>query len=136
MDKKRVIFLCTHNSARSQMAEGMLNHLRGDRYQAFSAGTEPEVVHPLAIRVMTEIGIDISGYRSKHVREFIGQPVDIVITVCDHAREACPIFPGAREVRHESFTDPSAVTGCDEEKLASFRSVRDAIHVWLDKELA
>jgi len=118
------------------MAEGMLNHLRGDRYQAFSAGTEPGIVHPLAVRVMAEIGIDISGHRAKHAREFIGQPVDIAITVCDHAREACPIFPGAREVQHESFPDPSAVTGCDEEKMAAFRSVRDAIHVWLDKELA
>ena len=133
MVKQSVLFLCTHNSARSQIAEGLLNHLRGDSYQAYSAGTDPGVVHPIAVRVMNEIGIDISAHRSKHVREFIGQQFDLVITVCDNAREACPFFPGAKAVEHESFPDPAAVVGSKEEKLVAFRSVRDAILKWLEK---
>jgi len=131
MDKKSVLFLCTHNSARSQMAEGMMNHMHGDRYQAFSAGTEPGTVHPLTIKAMAEIGIDISAHRSKHLREFAGQEMDLVVTVCDNAREACPFFPGAKENRHESFPDPAAVGGSDDEKLAAFRVTRDAILKWL-----
>ncbi len=133
MGKKSILFLCTHNSARSQMAEGLMNQLRGNQYQAFSAGTEPGTVHPLAVKVMAEIGIDISGHRSKHVREFMGREMDLVVTVCDNAREACPFFPGARENRHESFPDPSAVRGSDDEKLAAFRATRDAILKWLEK---
>ena len=133
MVKQSVLFLCTHNSARSQIAEGLLNHLKGDRYQAFSAGTEPGTLHHLAVKVMAEIGIDISAHRSKHVREFIGQQFDLVITVCDNAREACPFFPGAKESRHESFPDPATVTGSEETKLAAFRTVRDAILKWLEK---
>jgi len=136
MNKQRVLFLCTHNSARSQMAEGLLNHLHGDRYQAYSAGTEPGAVHPLAVKVMAEIGIDISAHRSKHVREFVGQEMDLVVTVCDNAREACPFFPGAKENRHESFPDPSAVSGSDEKRLKAFRGIRDAIHTWLEKEFS
>ena len=133
MDKKKILFLCTHNSARSQMAEGLMNHLHGDRYQAFSAGTEPGTVHPLAVKVMAEIGIDISAHRSKHLREFAGREMDLVVTVCDNAREACPFFPGAKENRHESFPDPSAVSGSDDKKLAAFRVTRDAIRTWIEK---
>jgi arsenate reductase len=133
MGKKSVLFLCTHNSARSQMAEGLLNHLRGDRYQAYSAGTEPGAVHPLAVKVLAEIGIDISAHRSKHVREFVGRELDLVITVCDNASEACPFFPGAKAVEHESFPDPAAVSGSEQNKLATFRSVRDAVLKWIEK---
>jgi len=133
MDKKKILFLCTHNSARSQMAEGLMNHLHGDRYQAYSAGTEPGRVHPLAVKVMGEMGIDISTHRSKHLREFAGREMDLVVTVCDNAREACPFFPGAKENRHESFPDPSAVSGSDDKKLAAFRVTRDAIRTWIEK---
>ncbi len=136
MLKKKVLFLCTHNSARSQMAEGLLNHFYGDRYQAFSAGTEPGAVRPLAVQAMAEIGIDISSQHSKHAREFVGSDIDLVVTVCDNARESCPFFPGAKEKRHESFPDPAAVEGSEEEKLAAFRSTRDAIRAWLEKEFA
>jgi arsenate reductase len=124
----RVLFLCTHNSSRSQMAEGAHG---GDRYAVFSAGTHPRSVHPLAIQVMREIGIDISeaaGYRAKSLDEFKGQPpMDLVVTVCDDAAEECPYFPGARRQEHWGFPDPSAVTGGEEERLAAFRSARDAI---------
>ena len=133
MVKQNVLFLCTHNSARSQMAEGLLNHLRGDRYQAYSAGTEPGSVHPLAVKVMAEIGIDISTHRSKHVREFVDREMDLVITVCDNAREACPFFPGAKESRHKSFPDPVTAGSNAEEKLAAFRATRDAFHFWIEK---
>jgi arsenate reductase len=127
----RVLFLCTHNSSRSQMAEGLLRSRGGDRYAVFSAGTHPRSVHPLAIQVMREIGIDISeaaGHRAKSLDEFVGQePMDLVVTVCDDAAEECPFFPGARRQEHWGFPDPSAVTGSDEKRLAAFRSVRDAI---------
>ena len=136
MVKQNVLFLCTHNSARSQMAEGLLNHLRGDRYQAYSAGTEPGAVHPLAVKVMAEIGIDISTHHSKYVREFVGREMDLVITVCDNARESCPFFPGAKTGEHESFPDPAAVVGSEKTKLAAFRSGRDAILKWLEKRFA
>lgn len=127
----RVLFLCTHNSSRSQIAEGFLRARGGDRYAVFSAGTHPRSVHPLAIQVMREIGIDISeaaGYRAKSLDEFIGQPpMDLVVTVCDEAAEECPFFPGARRQEHWGFPDPSAATGSENERLAAFRSVRDAI---------
>ena len=127
----RVLFLCTHNSSRSQMAEGLLRAGGGDRYAAFGAGTHPRTVHPLAIQVMREIGIDISeaaGHRAKSLDEFKGQPpMDLVVTVCDDAAEECPCFPGARRQVHWSFPDPSAATGSEEERLAAFSSVRDAI---------
>ena len=127
----RVLFLCTHNSSRSQMAEGLLRARGGDRYAVFSAGTHPRSVHPLAIQVMQEIGIDIgeaAGYRAKSLDAFKGQPpMDLVVTVCDDAAEECPYFPGARRQEHWGFPDPSAVTGSEEERLAAFRSVRDAI---------
>ena len=127
----RILFLCTHNSSRSQMAEGLLRARGGDRYTVFSAGTHPRNVHPLAVQVMREIGIDISeaaGYRAKSLDEFIGQPaMDLVVTVCDEAAEECPFFPGARRQEHWGFPDPSAATGTEAERLAAFRSVRDGI---------
>jgi arsenate reductase (thioredoxin) len=126
-----VLFLCTHNSSRSQMAEGLLRARGGERYAVFSAGTHPRNVHPMAIQVMREVGIDISeaaGHRAKSLDEFAGQPpMDLVVTVCDDAAEECPYFPGARRQEHWSFPDPSAVAGTEEERLAAFRSVRDAI---------
>ena len=126
--KPRVLILCTGNSARSQMAEGWLRTLAGDRFEVFSAGTHPSVVNPLAIVVMRECNVDISGQRSKSVNEFLDQPFDFAITVCDQAAEACPIFPGPAEHIHWSFPDPAAVTGTEEEKLNAFRSVRDSLY--------
>lgn len=126
-DRKRVLFLCTHNSARSQMAEGLLRHMAGDRFEAFSAGTEQTRVHPLAIEAMRELGIDMSGHSSKTLDAFGGQRFDYAITVCDRANESCPIFPGDTERIHWSFDDPSAATGTDERRLAAFRRIRDEI---------
>ena len=125
--KKRVLFICTHNSARSQMAEGLLRHLAGDRYEAFSAGTEATFVRPPAIAAMRELGIDISSQYSKTTEAFAGQTFDFVITVCDSAKEACPFFPGGAQRLHWSFEDPAAATGSEEERLRVFRRVRDAI---------
>ena len=125
--KKRVLFLCTHNSARSQMAEGLLRKLAGDRFEVFSAGTEKTGVHPLAIEAMREIGIDIAGQSSKILDAFAGEHFDYVITVCDRANESCPLFAGETERFHWSFDDPSAATGTDEERLRAFRTIRDAI---------
>ncbi len=124
-DKKRILILCTGNSARSQMAEGLLRHDAGDRYEVFSAGTRPSIVRPEAIAVMGELGIDLTGHRSKSVNEFEGQTFDTVLTVCDHARESCPYFPG--KMVHRSFDDPAAMEGSEEERLAGFRRVRDEI---------
>jgi arsenate reductase (thioredoxin) len=126
-EKKRVLFLCTHNSARSQMAEGLLRHMAGDRFEVESAGTEQTQVRPLAIDAMREIGVDISNHRSKTLDAFVNDEFDYVITVCDRANESCPIFPGATERIHWSFEDPTAATGTDEQKLRAFRTVRDAI---------
>jgi len=105
-EKKRVLFICTHNAARSQMAEGLLRALHGDHYEAFSAGTEPGSVNASAIRAMAEIGIDISHHRSKSLKEFFDQEFDYVVTVCDHAKESCPYFPGGKKILHQSFDDP------------------------------
>ena len=124
--KPRVLILCTGNSARSQMAEGILRSLGGERVEAYSAGTHPSSVNPLAVRVMQEIGIDISSQRSKSVMQFLKQSFDVVITVCDNAAEECPVFPGRVERIHWSFPDPAAVTG-DEPRLAAFRTVRDGL---------
>jgi arsenate reductase (thioredoxin) len=129
--KKQVLFICTHNAARSQMAEGLLRSLAGDRYEVFSAGTEPGTVHPYAVRVMAEISMDISLHRSKNVDEFVGHPIDMVITVCDHAKETCPIFPGGSRKIHHSFEDPSALTWPEEAILAGFRRIRDKIRAWI-----
>ncbi len=133
--KKRVLFICTHNSARSQMAEGLLRHLAGDRFEAFSAGTEATQVRPLAIKVMGELGIDISGQQSKTLDRYLKAPFDMVITVCDTAAEACPIFPGAVQRRHWSFEDPSKATGSDAEQLAVYRCVRDEIRSQIESEV-
>lgn len=132
-DKKRVLILCTGNSARSQMAEGLLRHDGGEGFKVESAGVEPSHVRPLAIEVMREIGIDISGHRSKSVDEFLGQEFDYVITVCDNANERCPIFPGRTKRIHWSFDDPAAAQGDEEKRLAMFRRVRDEIRERLRK---
>ena len=132
----RVLFLCTHNSSRSQMAEGLLRARGGARFAVFSAGTHPRAVHPLAVRAMAEIGIDISeaaGYRAKGIEAFADQPpMDLVVTVCDEAAEECPFFPGARRQEHWGFPDPSAVTGAEEERLTAFRHVRDGLSARID----
>ena len=127
LTRHRVLFLCTHNSARSQMAEGWLRHLHGERYEVHSAGTEATAVRPSAIRVMAEVGIDISRYESKTLQRYLEQPWDSVITVCDEADANCPTFPGGARRQHWSFPDPSRATGGEEEQLAVYRQVRDAI---------
>jgi arsenate reductase (thioredoxin) len=127
MTRRRVLVLCTHNSARSQMAEALLRALASDRVEVASAGTEATRVHPLAVRAMDELGIDLRGHRSKTVDAFLDEPWDVVITVCDSANERCPIFPGRTQRLHWSFEDPSAASGSEEERLAVFRRVRDAI---------
>jgi arsenate reductase (thioredoxin) len=124
---KRVLILCTGNSARSQMAEGLLRSFAGDRFEVFSAGTKPSFVRPEAIAVMSELGIDLAGHRSKHVEEFDGQHFDYVITVCDNANESCPVFPDDTTRLHWSFPDPAAVEGDEAARLAAFRRVRDAL---------
>jgi arsenate reductase len=134
-NKPRVLFLCTHNSARSQMAEGVLRNLAGDRFAVYSAGTEATHVRPLAIRAMDEIGIDISGQESKALGRYLGEQFDYVITVCDEANEACPFFPGAKNRLHWSFEDPSQADGSEEERLTIFRRVRDEIRERIEQEL-
>ena len=135
MIKKRVLFLCTHNSARSQMAEGLLRALGGDRFEAFSAGTEATHVRLLAIRAMAEIGIDISGQESKTLERYLHEPFDAVITVCDDANEACPVFFGAKERLHWSFPDPSRALGSEDQRLAVYRVARAAIKARIEAEL-
>jgi arsenate reductase len=122
-DPIRVIFVCTGNAARSQMAEAILRREGGDAFEVVSAGVDPKGVHPSTVRVLAEAGIDISGARSKSVSEYVGQPFDYVITVCDRARESCPTFPGGRETLHWSLDDPTEATGTDVERLAVFRAV-------------
>ena len=133
--RSKVLFLCTHNSARSQMAEGLLRHLAGDRFEAMSAGTEATRVRPLAVRAMEEIGIDVSGQESKTLDRYLEESFDYVITVCDDAKEACPFFPGAANRLHWSFEDPSKAEGSEEEQLVVFRSVRDRIRRRIEEEL-
>ena len=130
-NKKRVLILCTGNSARSQMAEGLLRQDAGDRFEVFSAGTNPGQVRPEAIAVMGELGIDISGHRSKHVDELQGRQFDYVLTVCDNARQNCPYFPGTAVTLHHSFQDPAAFQGAETDRLALFRHVRDQIREYL-----
>ena len=130
-DKKRVLILCTGNSARSQMAEGLLRHDAGDRFKVESAGTKPSAVRPEAIAVMEEVGIDITSHRSKHVDEFVGQDFDYVLTVCDNAKEGCPLFFGKATRLHHSFNDPAAVEGSEEKRLEEFRRVRDELRAYL-----
>lgn len=153
MTKLRILFLCNHNSARSQMAEGLLRNLYGEKYEVFSAGTEPTKVHPLAIKVMAEIGIDISGHRSKSMKEFSDADIDLAVSVCQSsAKTVCalcsrPISEGRPEVVVErlhrtknyvvhGFSDPSEVEGSEEERLAGFRRVRDEIREWIIEEFA
>jgi arsenate reductase len=131
--KKKILFLCTHNSCRSQMAEGIVNQYLGDRLKAFSAGTEAAFVHPRAIAVMAEIGVNISGHRSKSLAEFEGETFDYVITLCGSAKENCPLFFGGVERIHIGFDDPARATGSEAEIMAEFRRVRDEIrHRLLD----
>jgi arsenate reductase len=135
MTPRRVLFLCTHNSARSQMAEGFLRALGTDRFVVASAGTEARGLNPLAVQAMAEEGIDISLQESKTLERYLREPFDLVITVCDEANEACPYFPNAKERRHWSFPDPSAVQGDDETRFAAFRVVRDAVRERIEREL-
>jgi arsenate reductase len=130
MKRRSVLILCTGNSARSQMAEGLLRHDFGDRFEVASAGTRPGAVRPEAVAAMRELGIDISGHRSKHVDEFAGQAFDFVLTVCDNARESCPVFPAGTRTLHHSFDDPAAVEGDAAVRLAAFRRVRDEIRAY------
>ncbi|MDM7940840.1 MAG: arsenate reductase ArsC [Methanothrix sp.] len=140
-ERKKILFLCTHNSARSQMAEGLLRAMFADRYEAYSAGVEAARVDPRAITVMKELGIDISGQRSKSIEEFQDTVFDLVVTVCDRARQACPIFstrlesptksPRAKEAIHRSFEDPALARGSEEEQLEAFRRVRDEVGEWI-----
>jgi arsenate reductase len=130
--KRKVLFICTHNSARSQIAEGIMNHIYQEKYEAYSAGTKPTKVNPLAVRVMKEIGVDISGQRSKLMREFDGQEFDYVITLCSDAEDICPFFPG-KEHMHRGFEDPVQAMGSDEEKLNGFRKIRDEINQWVEE---
>ena len=132
-DKKRVLILCTGNSARSQMAEGLLRHDAGERFTVESAGTKPSAVRLEAITVMKEVGIDITSHRSKHVDEFAGQDFDYVLTVCDNAKESCPVFFGKATRLHHSFNDPAAVEGSDENRLGAFRTVRDELRAYLNR---
>ena len=137
MDRPRVLFLCTGNSCRSQMAEGWLRRLAGDRFESVSAGSRPAgFVHPLAMRAMAEAGVDLSGHRSKSLDEFAGQEFDLLVTVCDRARESCPVFPGARDRAHWGFDDPAEAAGSDEEKMAAFRRIRDEIAACIRQFLA
>jgi len=128
---KSVLFICTHNSARSQMAEGLVNSLYSKVLRAKSAGTKPSQVNPLAIRAMAEMDIDISSQRSKSLSEFEGQRFDYVVMVCSDAAETCPFFPGGREQIHHSFDDPASVEGTEEEKLRAFRKSRNEINKWI-----
>ncbi len=132
--RPKVLFLCTGNSARSQMAEGYLRHAAGDRYQALSAGIAPKGLNPLAVEAMGELGIDISQQQSKDVVTLLGQHIPYVVTVCDHARERCPIFPGSWKALHWSLEDPAAAEGTHAEKLAVFCRVRDQLIAHIERE--
>ncbi len=135
--RQRILVLCTGNSCRSQMALGWLRHLYAERIEAFSAGSQPAGrVHPLAIRAMQEVGIDISGEQPKHLGQFLGQPFDKVLTTCDSAAEACPVFPGRVERYHRDFSDPARAAGSEEKCMAAFRRVRDEIKEWLIELMA
>ena len=135
LERSRVLFLCTHNSARSQMAEGLLRHMAGDRFEASSAGTEKTRVRPEAIEAMREVGVDISGQESETLDRYLEEAFDYVITVCDEANEACPSFPGASTRLHWSVRDPSQAEGSQQERLEVFRRVRDELRNLIDQEL-
>ena len=136
METTSVLFVCTHNSARSQMAEGLLRDRYGDRYDVYSAGTERTHVRPLAAEVMEEIGVDLSGHTSKTIEDLGDRSFDVVVTVCDAAREACPYLPAEKENLHRSFDDPSAAEGAEKERRAVFRRVRDELAAWIDDTFA
>lgn len=133
MTGKRILFICSHNAARSQMAEGYLRTRYGDRFEAYSAGTQVSTISSYAIRVMQEIGVDISGQRSKALKEVAGVEMDIAVIVCDAAKSACPFFPWAKETIHASFRNPKEFSGTDDEIIAGFREVRDEITGWIDR---
>jgi len=132
--RRKVLFVCMHNSARSQMAETLLNALHGDRYEAFSAGIEPTGINPYVLEALAEIGIDISAQRSKSLEEFRGEEFQYVVTLCDEAKEACPFFPGEKII-HKGFPDPSQFEGTRDEILEKVRRVRDGIKDWIANEL-
>ena len=134
--KKKILFICTHNAVRSQMAEGFVNNLYSDRYSTQSAGTEPTSVNPYAVKVMAEIGIDISTHVSKSVAEFKNVTFDSVVTVCSRAKETCPFFPGSQNLIHKDFENPEEFTGTEEDILTAFRKLRDEIKIWLDEILS
>ncbi|HSA94780.1 MAG TPA: arsenate reductase ArsC [Acidobacteriota bacterium] len=133
--KASILFICVHNSARSQIAEGLVNALYGDRFEAVSGGTLPARVHPAAVRAMAEIGIDISGHRSKSIDEFEGRRFDLVVMVCGEDQTDCPFFPGGKDYIHHPFDDPAACPGTDDEVLACFRRSRDEIRAWIEKAI-
>ena len=132
MEKKRVLFICTANAARSQMAEGLLRAKYGDRYEVFSAGIRLSKVSTRAIAVMLEIGIDISHHRSKILAEYEGVPFDLAVTLCDNVHAVCPVVLGAKRTIHHGFADPHLTPGTDEEVLDGYRKVRDEIAAWID----
>jgi arsenate reductase len=134
MTKPKVMFLCTGNSARSQMAEGYLRKIAGGRFEVLSSGIAPKGVNPLAIEAMREAGIDISGQRSKDVQELVGTPIQYVVTVCSNAKEKCPIFPSTLKFLHWDLEDPAAAEGSREERLAVFRRIRDQIFAYIERE--
>ncbi|MCU0799177.1 MAG: arsenate reductase ArsC [Candidatus Thermoplasmatota archaeon] len=134
MEKQTVLFICTHNSARSQIAESILRKLGGECYEALSAGTDPTQVHSLSLQVLREKGYGTEGLRSKMAEEFLDREIDIVVTVCDNAKDACPFFPGAKRYVHRSFTDPSGKVGDGQVRLNKFRKVRDEIEAWIRSE--
>ena len=133
-NKQKILFICTHNSVRSQMAEGMINSFYKDRFEAYSAGTEPTEVSPYAVEVMSEIGIGISKQSSKSIEEFRTEKIDYAVTVCDHANETCPFFPGGAEHIHKGFKDPSKLSGNEAFLRSEFREIRDNIRKWLEEK--
>ncbi|MHA2346314.1 MAG: arsenate reductase ArsC, partial [Candidatus Hodarchaeales archaeon] len=132
--KKTVLFVCTHNSARSILAESLLRKKYGESFQIFSAGTNPTTINPYVAKILAKMGINTSNLKSKHVNEFLGRTIDFVITVCDSAKEECPFFPGAKQYLHKSFDDPSTFTGSDEAILREVQRVRDEISKWIEEE--
>ena len=134
--KKSVLFICKHNAVRSQMAEAFLNNIYGDRYSAFSAGSDPTQIDPLVITVMKEVGIDVSSYKSKGLNVFQDYHFDYVVTVCDQANESCPYFPGGNLRIHKSFSDPSKLQGWHEDVIKEYRRIRDEIKNWIEKEFS
>jgi arsenate reductase len=132
MAKKTVLFICIHNSARSQMAEGLFRHCYGEKFNVYSAGSDPQEIHPMSVQVMAEIGIDISKHKSKSLKEFKGQEMDYVVTVCGEGQSTCPFFAGGKKYIHQSFDDP-AFEGTEEEKMQRFKTVRDELKEWLEQ---